>query len=214
MTTHQNLVPFLNLDENTLKELVPSGMVRTYPKDCIIIHAGDMSSSLYVILSGRVKVFLNDENGKEFILSAIEPGDYFGEVALDGGPRSASIMTTKASRLFVIPKSDVCALIERHPDFSRDLIGRLLRKIRSLADSVYNLALMSVYCRTVKFIGEHAHKRADGHITTESITQQEIASRIGASREMVSRVITDLANCGYITIENKRIVVLRDLPEH
>jgi CRP/FNR family cyclic AMP-dependent transcriptional regulator len=213
MATEQNIISFLNLDENALKEMVPSGAVRTYPKDCIIIHEGDLSDSLYVILAGRVRVFLSDENGKEFELSTIGPGDYFGEVALDGGPRTASIMTQDACRFFVIPKSEVKSLIECHPSFSRDLIGRLIRKIRSLADSVHNLALLSVYCRLLKFIEEQAAEREDGCIRTERLTQQEIATRIGASREMVSRLLTDLTNCGYISIENKRIVVHGKLPE-
>lgn len=213
MPTGQNLVPFLNLDESALKELMPHGAVRTYPKGSIVIHAGDHSDSLYVILSGRIKVFISDESGKEFVLNAIGPGDYFGEVALDGGPRSASIMTQEACRFFIIPKVQVKALIERHPEFACNLIGRLICKIRSLSDSVYNLALMNVYCRLLAFIEERAAPREDGRRATGRLTQQEIAAHIGASREMVSRILTDLANCGYIAVENKCLVVLRDLPE-
>lgn len=209
-----NLVPFLNLDETVLKEMIPQGIVRTFPKGCIIIHAGDLSDSLYVILSGRVKVFLSDENGKEFVLSTINAGDYFGEVALDGEPRSASIRTQEDCRFFIVPKTEVKALIERQPDFARDLIGRLIRKVRNLANSVHNLALMSVYCRLLKFIDERAVQHEDGRLVTERLTQQEIAECIGASREMVSRLITDLTNCGYISVENRRIVVHRKLPEH
>lgn len=213
MTIQQNLVPFLNLDESILKEMIPQGVVRTYPKGSIIIHAGDISDSLYVILSGKVKVFISDEDGKEFILSTITPGDYFGEVALDGGPRTASIITLEACRFFVIPKTEVKELIRHQPDFAHDLIGRLIRKIRSLAGSVHNLALMSVYCRLLKLIEEQAVLREDGRLATERLTQQEIAARIGASREMVSRIITDLTNCGYISVENKQIIVHKKLPE-
>ena len=208
----QKLIPFLNFDENLLKNMIPQGVVHSIPKGSTVVSAGDFSDSLYVILSGRVKVFLSDENGKEFILSTIGPGDYFGEVALDGGPRSASIMTQEACRFFVIPKAEVRALIEHHPDFARDLIGRLICKVRNLADSVYNLALMSVYCRLLKFIEEHAVQREDGHIATERLTQHEIAASIGASREMVSRLINDLTNCGYISVENKQIFVHMKLP--
>lgn len=214
MMMQQNLVPFLNFDESLLKEMIPQGVVRTYPKGSIIIYAGDLSDSLYVILSGRVKVFLSDENGKEFVLSTISAGDYFGEVALDGEPRSASIMTQEDCRFFIIPKTEVKALIESQPGFARDLIGRLIRKIRNLASSVHNLALMSVYCRLLKFIEEQAVQREDGRLATERLTQQEIAACIGASREMVSRLITDLTNCGYISVENRRIVVHKKLPEY
>jgi CRP/FNR family cyclic AMP-dependent transcriptional regulator len=209
----QKLVPFLSFNESLLKEMIPSGIVHSFPKGSIVISAGDISDSLYVILSGQVKVFLGDENGKEFILNMIGPGDYFGEVALDGGPRSASIVTQEDCRFFVIPIAEVRALIERHPDFARDLIGRLIRKVRNLADSVHNLALMSVYCRLLKFIEEHAVQREDGRIATGRLTQHEIAASIGASREMVSRLINDLAKCGYISVENKQIFVLAKLPE-
>ena len=208
-----NLVPFLDLDETALKDMIPQGAVRSFPKGCIVIHEGDLTDTLYVVLGGRVKVFLSDENGKEFVLSNIGPGDYFGEVALDGGPRSASIVTLEPCRFFVIPKIEVKALIERHPEFARDLIGRLIRKVRSLADSVHNLALMGLYCRLLKFIEDHAVPREDGRHATERLTQQDIADRVGASREMVSRLLADLSNCGYIAVENKRIVVLRRLPE-
>jgi CRP/FNR family cyclic AMP-dependent transcriptional regulator len=214
MTTEQNLFPFLDLDEQVLKEMVPQGVVRSYSKNTLIIQEGDISNSLYVILAGTVKVFLSDENGREYVLGLIGRGDYFGEVALDGGPRSASIMTQDACRFFVIPKTEVKTLIESHPDFSRDLIGRLIRKIRSLADSVHNLALLNVYCRLLKFIEEQALPREDGRVSTERLTQQEIAGRIGASREMVNRILTDLSNCGYISVESKRIFVHKKLPEH
>lgn len=210
----QELIPFLDFDASLLKEMVPSGVVHSFPKGSIVISAGDLSDSLYVVLSGRVKVFLSDENGKEFTLGTICPGDYFGEVALDGGPRSASIMTQEACQFFVIPKTEVRKLIERHPGFARDLIGRLIRKVRNLADSVHNLALMSVYCRLLKFIEERAVQRDDGRVATERLTQHEIAASIGASREMVSRLINDLTNCGYISIENKQIFVLAELPGH
>lgn len=212
--TRKDLFPFLELEEGALKELIPQGVVRSYPKGSIVIHEGDLSDSLYVILSGRVKVFMSEDNGKEFVLSSICSGDYFGEVALDGGPRTASIMTQEACRFFVIPKREVKALIERHPEFARNLIGRLIRKVRSLSDSVHNLALMSVYCRLLRFIDEQAVKREDGSRTTARLTQQDIAARIGASREMVSRIMSDLTNCGYISVESKSIVVHRELPEH
>lgn len=204
--------PFLELDEDALKRLIPHGVARNYAKGSVVIHEGDRTDSFYVILSGRVKVFIS-EDGKEFVLGNIGRGDYFGEVALDGGPRSASIVTQEACRFFQIPKAEVEALIERHPDFARDLIGRLIKKLRSLSDSVHNLALLSVYCRLLRFIEEQAVLRHDGRRVTERLTQQDIAERIGASREMVNRIMTDLTRCGYISVENKRVVVLRELPE-
>jgi CRP/FNR family cyclic AMP-dependent transcriptional regulator len=209
-----SLFPLLQLDEGALIALIPRGGAQDYPKASVVIQEGDLTDSLYIILSGRVKVFLSEEGGKEYVLSVIGAGDYFGEVALDGGPRSASIMTLEACRFFIVPKAEVRTLVEQHPDFARNLIGRLIRKVRSLSDSVHNLALLSVYCRLLRLIDEQAVQRDDGRRITERLTQQDIASRVGASREMVSRLIADLSNCGYIAIENKCVVVLRDLPEY
>lgn len=214
MVSAEQHFPFLELDEGALKNLIPQGVARNYPKGSIVIHEGDFTDSLYVILSGRVKVFISEDHGKEFVLGTIGRGDYFGEVALDGGPRSASIITQEACRFFVIPKAEVEALIEQHPDFARDLIARLIIKLRSLSDSVHNLALLSIYCRLLRFIDEQATVREDGRRATERLTQQDIAERIGASREMVNRLMTDLTRCGYISVENKCVVVHRELPEY
>ncbi len=210
----ESLFPLLQLDESALRALIPQGATHSYPKGCVVIQEGDLTDSLYIILSGRVKVFLSEEGGKEYVLSVIGTGDYFGEVALDGGARSASIMTLETCRFFIVPKADVGTLIEQHPDFARNLIGRLIRKVRNLSDSVHSLALLSVYRRLLRLIDEQAMPREDGRRITERLTQQDIAARVGASREMVSRLIADLSNCGYIAIENKCVVVLRDLPEH
>jgi CRP/FNR family cyclic AMP-dependent transcriptional regulator len=209
----KNVVPFLNLDEKALKAFVPKGLVKDYPIDCDIIRVGEHSDSLFVILSGQVKVFVTDESGKEFMFNTIGPGDYFGEVALDGGPRTASIRTLEACRLFVMPKAEVDSLIGQHPDFARNLIGRLIAKIRNLTGSVHTLALMSATNRLIRFINEHTVLRGDGVRATAPLTQQDIATRIGASREMVSRTLNDLSNCGYIVMDNKSIVVLKALPE-
>ena len=209
----KNVVPFLNLDENALKTFIPKGLVKDYPIDCDIIRVGEYSDSLFVVLSGQVKVFITDEGGKEFMFNTIGPGDYFGEVALDGGPRTASIRTLDVCRLFVMPKTEVDNLIGQHPEFARNLIGRLIAKIRNLTDSVHHLALMSATHRLIRYINEHAVRRSDGTRATAPLTQQEIATRIGASREMVSRTLNDLSNCGYIEIKSKSIVVLTALPE-
>jgi CRP/FNR family cyclic AMP-dependent transcriptional regulator len=208
----KNVVPFLDLDENALKAFIPKGVVKNYPVDSDVIRVGEYSDSLFVILSGQVKVYITDESGKEFMFNTIGPGDYFGEVALDGGPRTASIRTLNPCRLFVIPKTEVDNLIGQHPDFARNLIGRLIAKIRNLTDSVHHLALMSATHRLIRYINEHAVQRSDGTRATTPLKQQDIATRIGASREMVSRTLSDLMNCGYIAMDNKSIVVLKALP--
>jgi len=204
--------PLLNLDEVALRLLAPEGSVRTYPKGAIVVCEGDYSDALYVVLSGRVKIYMSDEEGKEVVLNVIEPGDYFGEFVLDGGPRAASAVTMAPTRFFIIPRLAVEGLIAGNPDFARDLIGRLIRKVRSLAGTVRDFALRDVYGRLVAFINSQAADQA-GQRVLERLTHQEIAARVGASREMVSRIFKELTTGGYLVVESKRIVVTRKLPE-
>ena len=206
--------PFAHLDENALRALAPGGAVRSYAKNVVIVSEGDTTDSLYVVLSGRVKAFVSDESGREAVVNTIGPGDYFGELVLDGGPRSASIMTLEPCRLFVIPQADVERLLEANPAFARDLLRKLIGKVRSLTGRVADLALKDVYARLVKFIDENAVDEQGRRVISERLTQSDIAERIGGSREMVSRILKDLAVGGYVAIESRQIVVLRDLPAH
>jgi CRP/FNR family cyclic AMP-dependent transcriptional regulator len=204
--------PFAHLDENALRALAPGGAVRSYAKNVVVVSEGDTTDSLYVILSGRVKAFVSDEDGREAVVNTIGLGDYFGELVLDGGPRSASIMTLEPCRLFVIPQADVERLLVGNPAFAQDLLRKLIGKVRSLTGRVADLALKDVYARLVKFIEENALDKQGRRVISERLTQSDIAERIGGSREMVSRILKDLAAGGYVAVESKQIIVLRDLP--
>src|SRR6266849_6017587 len=114
-TISQSIGPLASLDESALRALAPHGAARSFPKNAVVINEGDETDSLYILLSGRAKVFVSEEDGREVVLSTIREGDYFGELVLDGGPRSASIMTLEPCRCFVIPLSDIEGLLERNP---------------------------------------------------------------------------------------------------
>ena len=206
--------PFAGLDERALRDLAPGGVLRAYAKNVVVVSEGDLSDSLYVVLSGRVKAFVSDESGREAVVNTIGVGDFFGELVLDGGPRAASIMTLEPCRLFVIPQADVERLLAGNAAFARELLRKLIGKVRSLTDRVADLALKDVYARLVRFIDENAASVAGRRVVPERLTQSDIAARIGGSREMVSRILKDLAAGGYVAIESKQIVVLRDLPSH
>ncbi len=204
--------PFANMDESALRELAPHGVPRTFQKNVVVVQEGDATDSLYVILGGRVKAFVSDDEGKEVVVNTIGAGEYFGELVLDGGPRAASIMTLEQSRFYIIPRGDVEGLIERNPVFARHLIYALIAKVRSLTDSVRDLALKDVYGRLVKFLDTHTVEQEGRRIVPERLTQHDIAARIGASREMVSRIVKDLSAGGYISVESKHISVHKKLP--
>ncbi|SRR6266568_3965465 len=206
--------PFAGMDEAGLRELAPNGAVRTYAKNVVVVSEGDRTDALYVVMSGRVKAFVSDEGGREVVLNTIGTGDYFGELVLDGGPRSASIMTLEPCRMFIIPQDDVEQMLEHSPLFTRDLMRKLIGKVRSLTGRVADLALKDVYARLVKFIEENAVEAGGRRAIPERLTQNDIAARIGGSREMVSRILKDLSAGGYVSVDGKQIILLKKLPAH
>jgi len=206
--------PLAAMGETALKELAPHGGARSYPKNAVIINEGDETDSLYVLLSGRVKVFVSDEDGKEVVLSTMREGSYFGELVLDGGPRSASVMSLEPCRCFVIPMSEIERLLEKNPLFARHLIHLLIAKTRSLVKQVRDLALKDVYGRFAKFVDDSAIEADGARVVPERLTQQDIAERIGGSREMVNRIVKDLTAGGYIAVDSKHIKILKRLPAH
>ena len=203
---------FEQLDETRLRELAPHGAVRSFPKNAVVVSEGDTTDSLYVILSGRVKVFVSGDDGKEAVVNTIAAGDYFGELVLDGGPRSASVMTLEPCRFFVISHAEVESLLERNPAFARDLIRKLIGKVRNLTGKVADLALKDVYGRFVRFVQNNSVEQDGRRIISERLTQHDIAARIGGSREMVSRIVKDLVEGGYISVDAKHLTVHRELP--
>jgi len=205
--------PFDGLDEAALHELAPHGATRSFPKNSVIVNERDATDTLYVVLSGRVKVFLSDEDGKEMIINTVRAGDFFGELALDGGPRSASVMTLDPCRFYLIPRQDMESLLERRPAFARALIDRLIARVRFLTEKVCALALKNGYSRLVKFIEENAVEQEGRRVIPERFTQQDIAARIGGSREMVNRILGDLTEGGYIAVEAKHIRILKRIPD-
>jgi CRP/FNR family cyclic AMP-dependent transcriptional regulator len=205
---------FSGLPEEALTKIEQHGSIKSYKKNTIVINEGDETDSLYVILSGRVKVFLSGEDGREAVLNHQGPGEYFGEMALiDRQPRAASVMTLEPSRFMIISRGDFMDCLAANPEIAMNLIRPLNSRIRMLAQNVSSLALLDVYGRVARTLLQHAGKE-DGKLITGKLTQQEIADMAGASRAMVSRILTDLRTGGYISIANKRITIHQKLPSH
>ena len=202
------------LNEDELGALSAKGVVKAYPRNTVIVSEGDDTDSFYVIISGRVKVYVSDDYGREIILTTQGPGDYFGEMVLDGGPRSASVMTLDPSRFAVIQKNSFRAFLETHPKFSSHLVERLIRRTRVLTDSVKSLALLDVYGRVSRLLIEMAVPANGQLVIEERLTQQDVANRVGSSREMISRIFKDLSAGGYISIDKRRITIHRNPPRH
>ena len=200
--------------EKYIDALVALGVVRSYPKNTILTQEGDTSDQLYVLLAGKLKIFLADDDGKEIVVDMLSPRQYFGEMALDGASRSASVMTVEASKLAVIQRDDFKRFLAENPEAAFTLIVTLIRRARNLTRTIGNLALLDVYGRVARLLIDNASDESGQLVVTEKMSQQEIAQRIGSSREMVSRILSDLKEGGYVAIESGRIVIRQNLPKH
>ena len=208
-----NVPLFSGLSSAALAEIEQHGTVKSFRKNTIVINQDDETYSLYVILSGSVRVFISGEDGREAVLNHQGAGDYFGDLALiDKQPRVASVMTTEASRFMIISREDFMACLSKNPEIAINLIKPMTSRMRMLARNVSNLALLDVYGRVARVLLEQAEEQEDGEMVTEKLTQQEIADMVGASRAMVSRILKDLKAGGYISVDKKRITIHQKLP--
>jgi len=208
----ENVPLFSGLPKEALAEIEQHGSVKSYKKNVIVINQGDETYSLYVILSGSVKVFVSGEDGREAVLNHQEAGDYFGDLALiDKQPRVASVMTMEPSKFMIISREDFLTCLSKNPEIAINLIKPMTSRMRMLAKNVSSLALLDVYGRVARILLDQAEEQGDV-LVTEKLTQQEIADMVGASRAMVSRILKDLKEGGYVSIEKKRITIHHKLP--
>ncbi len=201
------------LDESLLREIARRGGVKRYPAHMVLINEGDQADSLYILLSGRVKVYSSSPDGKDVVIATHGAGEYVGEMALDGRVRSASVITLEPTACSVVSGDNLRDFIAAHPDFALHLIHKLIRRIRHATESVKSLALEDVYARVVRLLTDLSEPTEDGRREMrERLTQRDIAERIGASREMVSRIFKDLTLGGHIDVKSARISILTGLP--
>lgn len=180
-----------------VRDLARGGQVRSLPRNSVFIHEGEKVDSLFVILSGRVKVFVADADGREMVLDIHGPGDYVGAMALDGRPRAASVMAMEPTVCSVLTRDALRAAIVSNPDLAMNPIFTLIERARIATENVRNLALMDVYGRVARRRLSLAVEQPDGKmVVPEKLTQQDIADRVGASRDMVSRIFKDLTTGG------------------
>lgn len=203
---------FADLSEEDRRALAVHATIRSFKKNTIVMTVGDETDYLYVVLAGRLKIYLDDADGREITLRFLGPGDAFGELAvLSEGPRVANVATLEDSRLSAISKADFLECLNHNPGISLSIIRLLVERIREMTEDISTLALLDVYGRVARVLTRNA-KECDGNLVTEPLTQQDIANMVGASREMVSRILKDLKTGGYIQVKDRRILVQKTLP--
>jgi CRP/FNR family cyclic AMP-dependent transcriptional regulator len=204
----ENVPLFSNLRKQELATIDRHTVAKTFPAHTIVLREREKSDSLYIILYGKVKVYVSDDEGDDVILTILGRGDFFGEMALlDEVPRSASVMAMEPTRVSIMTKAAFKSCLAEHPDIAYNLIRALTQRVRALTENVRNLALLDVYGRVARTLLHLATPAGDKLVVEQKLTHQEIANMVGASREMVSRILKELANKGYIKVERKRITI-------
>ena len=202
----------LALPDEALRQIAASGVVRTFAKSTVLIAEGDVGDSLYIILSGRVKVFASNAAGREVVINFHGPGEYVGEMSLDGEPRSASVITMEPTTCAIVNRAQFRDFLAQNPDFAQHLIQTLIRRCRGATENVKSLALSDVYGRLVRLLNALSTAQDGHHVVQERLTQQDIADRVGASRDMIGKLMKDLVGGGYLAVEDRRITILKRLP--
>jgi CRP/FNR family cyclic AMP-dependent transcriptional regulator len=205
----KNVPLFSSFTDQQLATLLPAVQHRRFPRGSYVIRAGEETDALYIILAGRAKVLIPDDDGNEVILAMIGPNDFFGEMGLlDDQPRSASVETVESCEMLRITRTAFLNCLKDNFDAAMLIIRNLVRRLREADRKIESLALIDVYGRVARLLIELAKPVEGQWIIEKAPPKQEIARMIGASREMVSRVVKDLNERGVIRADKRKIYVL------
>ncbi len=206
-----NIPLFAGLTDAQLEQISRMAIRRKVPRNTTIVHAGASTDSLFVIVEGSAKVLNRDSEGNEVILSLLGAGECFGEMGLiDGSPRSADVVASESCELLVIAKTDFKSALAENVDLCLNIMKNLVWRLREANRKIESLALMDVYGRVAKLLLDFSVKENGLRVIKRKVTKQDMAKMVGASREMVSRVMKDLERSGYIRVEEGRIVLTED----
>lgn len=202
---------FSGLTDTQIERLAAGSVRRSFPKGRTIVAEGEPSQSLYILLSGRAKVQRSDTEGKEVILAVLGPGECFGEMSLiDDAPRSASVITIESCDFMSINKESFKTMMVSSPEISMRIMKGLVKRLREADKKIETLALLDVYGRVARVLLDFSEQVGMDRIVRSKLPRQEIAKMIGASREMVSRVMKGLEVEGYIVPMPEGKLMLRE----
>ncbi len=206
---------FAGISKNALSELAGLMKEVSFKRNSIVISQGDHTRSLFIITSGRMKVFATDEEGSQTIFTFLGPGNFFGELSLlDDAPRSASVIAVEDSSALSLSHQNFTTFLGHNPEICPSLFIALTARIRKMDETICTLTSRDIYGRLVQTLYNQASEQEDGTLITQRLTHQDLAEMIGSSREMVSRIFKDLKKGDYIRIEKKRVIIRKQLPNH
>ncbi len=207
----RNVPLFSGLDELELDKLSKVAGRRRVLRGGMIVRAGDMTDSLYILLSGRAKVTNSDQEGREIILAWLGPGEFFGEMGLiDSSPRSASVVAVEPCELLNIGRDVFHRCMQDNFQVALKLMQILVLRLRNADRKIESLALLDVYGRVAHLLLDLSVDEDGKRVVKKKMSKQNMAKMIGASREMVSKVMRDLELSGYIVCEGDTVTIVGD----
>lgn len=209
-TMLKSVLLFAGFPQEQLRELATMVMRRSAPRGSAVMHEGDAADCLYVVISGRLKVTVGEADGKETILTIIGPGEFFGEMSLiDDNPRSASVVAIEPCELLALTGRTFRKCLVENLGLAMAVMRVLVRRLREADRKIGSLAMLDVYGRVARLLLDMSENVDGQRVVARRITKQDIARMVGASREMVTKVMKDLQTSGYIEVRGSTIV-LRD----
>ncbi|MCI4430069.1 MAG: cyclic nucleotide-binding domain-containing protein [Burkholderiales bacterium] len=206
-------VPLFSLLTNDQAQGIADAVVkRRYRRSEIIVEFGKKSNALYILLTGRARVLTADSRGREVILAVLQPGDYVGEMSLiDNEPHSATVRAEVQTDMLILGRAEFARCLPENSSLSYAIMRGLVHRLRSADRQIESLALLDVYGRVARTLLEMAEVDGDQKVIRNKVSRQDLAKIVGASREMVSRVMKDLEERGMVQTQENGFVVIKEL---
>ncbi len=206
-------VPLFSTLTQAQAEAVADAVVkRRYKRGEVIVEQGKKSNFLAILLTGRARVVTQDSRGREVILATMNPGDHIGEMSLiDDQPHSATVRAEVQTDVLILGRVEFARCLPENTSMAYAIMKGLVQRLRQADRKIESLALMDVYGRVARVLLELAHEDAGGNLVIrERVSRQDVAKMIGASREMVSRVMKDLEDRGFIEVTADGCTIVKD----
>lgn len=207
-------VPLFSMLTNDQAQGIADSVVkRRFRRGELVIEAGKKSNALFILLTGRARVIAADARGREVILAVLQAGDYVGEMSLiDNEPHSATVRTEIQSDMLVLGRPEFARCLPENSSLSYAIMRGLVQRLRNADRQIESLALLDVYGRVARSLLDMAEQVGDAKMIRGKVSRQDLAKIVGASREMVSRVMKDLEERGMVhTREDGSVVITERL---
>lgn len=205
-------VPLFSLLTNEQAQSIADSVVkRRFRRGEIVVEHGRKTNALFILLNGRARVLTSDSRGREVILAVLHPGDYVGEMSLiDNEPHSATVRAEVQTDMLVLGRAEFARCLPENSSLSYAIMRGLVSRLRQADRQIESLALLDVYGRVARTLLDMAEKDGERLLIRNKVSRQDMAKIVGASREMVSRVMKDLEERGVIETQENGSVVIKE----